>query len=88
MILLLRALSDRQPEAIGSTIPAPLDKDPFAVSTPRLEGGHVLIVDDEADTRELLSLALASAVAQVKACASVSEAMAALRRLSPDLINV
>lgn len=48
----------------------------------------MLIVDDEADTRELLSLALASAVAQVKACASVSEAMAALRRLSPDLINV
>ena len=53
-----------------------------------MHGRFWVLTEDEADTRELLSLALASAVAQVKACASVSEAMAALRRLSPDLINV
>jgi PAS domain S-box-containing protein len=51
-----------------------------------LTGVRVLLVEDEADTRELLSLALAGYGARVRAAASVMEALAALNASPPDVL--
>jgi PAS domain S-box-containing protein len=53
---------------------------------PQLEGVRVLVVDDEADARQLLALVLGECEAVVETAASVSEALEAIRRLSPDLL--
>jgi PAS domain S-box-containing protein len=51
-----------------------------------LEGLEVLIVDDEADARELLATILERAGARVHAAASVSEALQALDRAHPQVL--
>lgn len=53
---------------------------------PRLEGVSVLVVDDERDTREMLKIMIGQLGAEVKACASSSEAMTMLRDWRPDVI--
>ncbi len=51
-----------------------------------LQGVRVLLVEDERDTRELLSVALAGYGARVRAAASVNEALDALRAAVPDVL--
>jgi CheY-like chemotaxis protein len=57
-----------------------------------LEGGallahlHVLVVDDEADTREILGEILGSAGATVSYAASMAEALASFDRVRPDVL--
>jgi len=52
----------------------------------RLAGVRVLVVEDEADTRDLLAAALGHSGAEVDPAASAEEAMAALRRHRPDVL--
>ncbi|WP_071187381.1 PAS domain S-box protein [Trichormus sp. NMC-1] len=51
-----------------------------------LEGLRVLLVDDEADARHLLTTILGEYGAQVMAVASAMEAMSALRKFHPDIL--
>jgi signal transduction histidine kinase/CheY-like chemotaxis protein len=51
-----------------------------------LEGLKVLVVDDEADARELLSVALSRRRASVRTAGSVGEALEALKREQPDIL--
>ena len=52
-------------------------------ATPVLEGVRVLVVDDEGDARDLLSTILAQCKAEVRAVASVAEALEILGHLIP-----
>jgi PAS domain S-box-containing protein len=67
--------------------PAPT---PFAATSvgrpPRLDGIRALVVDDRADERELLSAVLGTAGADVRATASVDEALAVVRELQPHVL--
>ncbi|HEU4795865.1 MAG TPA: ATP-binding protein, partial [Pyrinomonadaceae bacterium] len=54
--------------------------------TDRLDGLHILVVDDEADTRELLKEGLQYCGAQVSVAGSASEALDALTATSPDVL--
>jgi len=51
-----------------------------------LEGLHVLVVEDDEDTREVLTLGLTLYGAEVVAVASASEAVAELEKSIPDVI--
>ena len=51
-----------------------------------LEGLHVLVVDDDADTCALLITVLGHYGAQVSAACSVSDALAAVERLWPEVL--
>ncbi|EPX57990.1 two-component sensor histidine kinase [Cystobacter fuscus DSM 2262] len=53
---------------------------------PELVGLHVLVVEEDADTRELLRTWLESCQARVSVAASAREALEALARLSPDVL--
>jgi CheY-like chemotaxis protein len=55
-------------------------------TAPNLTGVRVLLVDDERDIREFLSVALAQFGAEVKAAASSREAMETLERFHPDVL--
>ena len=52
----------------------------------RLDGVHVLIVDDERDARELLTAILKQSGALVTAAAGVADALGKLQRETPDLL--
>jgi PAS domain S-box-containing protein len=52
----------------------------------RLDGVRVMVVDDEADTRDLLSFSLRNYGAEVTALGSASEALAAIQRDKPDVL--
>lgn len=52
----------------------------------RLEGLKVLVVDDEADTRELLRVGLGQCGAEVMTAGSAQEALAAIEESRPDLL--
>ena len=51
-----------------------------------LKGVRVLVVEDEADSREMLVMVFKRSGATVTAAASAGEAMEALRRATPDLL--
>lgn len=53
---------------------------------PSLEGLRVLIIDDEADARDLISAVLEECGATVRAVASVSSALDAISQLKPDIL--
>jgi signal transduction histidine kinase/CheY-like chemotaxis protein len=53
---------------------------------PELEGVRVLVVDDEADSREVLAEALARYGVEVRACGSAREALDALAEWRPDVL--
>jgi PAS domain S-box-containing protein len=55
-------------------------------SSLRLEGVHIMIVDDEPDTREMLRLLMGQLGAEVRVCASSDEAMGVLNEWNPDVI--
>jgi CheY-like chemotaxis protein len=54
--------------------------------TPVLEGLHILVVDDEQDARELVTAVLETCMATVTAVSSVSEAIAAIKDVRPDIL--
>jgi CheY-like chemotaxis protein len=58
---------------------------PFA-GLPSLAGLKVLVVDDEADTRELICEVLKECGSEVIMCRSVAEALAALQQHNPDIL--
>lgn len=53
---------------------------------PSLSNVYVLVVDDEADTRELLAVVLESAGAKVRTAASVNEALQVIQHSQPDIL--
>ncbi|HEY3119653.1 MAG TPA: response regulator, partial [Vicinamibacteria bacterium] len=65
---------------------APLAAAAAAAAGVRLDGLKILVVDDEADMREFLSLALQRAGAEVAACGSTREALTLLDQALPDVL--
>ncbi|HWN42666.1 MAG TPA: ATP-binding protein, partial [Thermoanaerobaculia bacterium] len=59
---------------------------PDMVGSKILTGLHVLVMDDEADTRDLLVTALEQCGAQVTAVPNVPDALASLDRVLPDVL--
>ncbi len=59
---------------------------PVALPTPRLDGLRVLFVDDEPDARELVTMVLGDAGAEVRAAASAAEALALIEREPFDVM--
>jgi PAS domain S-box-containing protein len=55
-------------------------------SSLRLQGVHIMIVDDEPDTREILRLLMGQLGADVRVCASSNEAMGVMSDWNPDVI--
>jgi signal transduction histidine kinase len=53
---------------------------------PSLDGLRILLVDDEADTRDMLSTILAKCGAVVRGCGSADEAMTLVSEWRPDLL--
>jgi len=71
----------------GSRIhPAARDLLPANDCTDRLDGLRILVVDDEADTRDLLRQGLEYCGAKVKEVGSADEAMKALETFTPDIL--
>ncbi len=69
--------------AVESHVPlATVDRE----STVDLRGLRVLVVEDEADTREMICLTLRRYGAKVTPASSAAEALKALRRIRPDLL--
>jgi signal transduction histidine kinase/ActR/RegA family two-component response regulator len=75
-------LSLAEPERIHPTLSGtvPFDR------PPSLAGLKLLVVDDEPDTRHLLTEILQQCGAEVRTCASAAEAMEALAQATPDLL--
>ncbi len=69
----------------GRVHPAASGNVPFDCP-PALEGLKVLAVDDEPDARQILALVLEQCGAEVKTCASASEALEALEQYKPDIL--
>lgn len=87
VILPLRAISNHPRATDSGSLEQPSRQSAtLETGAARLDGIQVLIVDDEPDTRDLLSLALTNAGAQVKVAGSASEALAAIKKLRPDCI--
>jgi signal transduction histidine kinase/ActR/RegA family two-component response regulator len=66
--------------------PAPAVTSPALPAATRLDGVRVLVVDDDAQTRDLLSEALASSGARVSAADSARQALAQLGTAGADVI--
>ncbi len=66
--------------------PEPRPDEPCVVPGLGLTGVTVLVLEDDADTRELLRLILEECGARVLVCGTVGEAMAALERELPTVI--
>ncbi|MGH7323904.1 MAG: PAS domain S-box protein [Candidatus Rokuibacteriota bacterium] len=74
-------------ERSDSDRPFPMLRDEVRVeSTPALGGLRILVVEDEADSRELFTAALQRCGAEVIAAASATEALEAIDRLRPDVL--
>jgi PAS domain S-box-containing protein len=84
----LRAVRDVQPQLPSeSSSPSAVVKDkPLYSRFPRLDHLQVLVVDDEADARELLMAVLEQCGAEAIAVASAAEALEALQRWRPDVL--
>jgi PAS domain S-box-containing protein len=65
---------------------APLLDTAYGVATPTLEGLRVMIVDDAADTRDLLTKILHRHGAEVRSCASASDALEAIGEWRPAVL--
>ena len=64
----------------------PAEDHPRPAATVRLDGIHVLVVDDESDARELLTTILMQSGAAVTAASGVPDALDKLGRVRPDLL--
>lgn len=73
--------------ATGSEqLAAPVEEARRFADVPRLEGVRVLLVDDEADARELFKSILEDHDVEVTAVSSVGEALAVMDRWRPDVL--
>jgi PAS domain S-box-containing protein len=83
----LPVLSARGAVSDGAQAPAPprAAEEP-ETTAPSLAGLRVLLVDDEADTRMLLTTVLEQRGAEVSAAASAAEALAAIATFEPDVL--
>jgi CheY-like chemotaxis protein/two-component sensor histidine kinase len=70
--------------AAGATLSTPPEAPP--ASTRQLTGAYVLVIDDDEDARELLSVLLGREGAEVALAASASDARAMIRARHPDVI--
>jgi len=70
----------------GRVHPSARDLLPAAECAERLDGLTVLVVDDEADTRELLRAGLENCGAKVIVAALAAEALEVLQRAAPDVM--
>ena len=73
----------------GGAVTAPLDPD--AALSPggcaaSLDGLRVLVVEDEADTRELVAFTLSRCGAEVRTCGTAAEALRALAEWAPEVL--
>ncbi len=59
---------------------------PSSEQSSDLKGIHVLVVDDENDSREIVEFLLEQAGAEVTTTASAKEALAALEHFKPDIL--
>ncbi len=78
--------AEHVPDAAVERRLAPGEEQAPPAQLARLDGIHVLIVDDELDTRELLSAILAQSGAVVTAATGVVDALDKLRLAEPDLL--
>ena len=72
--------------AEGRVHPAARETLPPFECPDRLDGLRVLVVDDEADTREMLKAGLGQCGAEVTAAGSAAEALSEIRRSPPDVL--
>src|SRR5438093_915860 len=81
-------LHEAERAAVDAASPraAPVKSELAVAPSSALDGVRVLIVDDQADTREVLSVLLAGAGAEVRTSASAAEALATLARWQPDVL--
>jgi PAS domain S-box-containing protein len=70
----------------GSTVAVAPPATSRPVDAPSLAGRSILLVEDDADTRDLLHTALEGTGARVSSVASAGEALAAVARATPDLL--
>jgi PAS domain S-box-containing protein len=79
----VRAVQDveRRPEQLSISI-----EEAAIERSPRLENVRVLIVDDEADARSVLTAIIEQCGAEVMAVAATAEALAALDSFKPDVL--
>jgi PAS domain S-box-containing protein len=78
--------TEQLPEVASERRPAPGEDYPQATELARLDGIHVLVVDDERDARELLTAILTQSGALVTAASGVADALDKLRLVTPDLL--
>jgi signal transduction histidine kinase/ActR/RegA family two-component response regulator len=84
-VMVVRAPARRQapePERVHSMVSGQVPFD----CPPELHGLKVLAVDDEADSRHLLTTVLERCGAEVRTCASAAEALATLEDYAPDIL--
>jgi PAS domain S-box-containing protein len=67
---------------------APSDASSLMAGAPDLDGVRVLVVDDGADVREVVSAVLGQCGAEVRAVATAGEALRALAEFAPDVLVV
>ncbi|HSY22031.1 MAG TPA: ATP-binding protein [Polyangiaceae bacterium] len=67
-------------------VPATTQGSPSSGSAERLTGIHVLVVDDDPDARELVSLVLEMSGVEVRTAATAAEALALLEASTPDVV--
>ncbi|AFZ14093.1 GAF sensor hybrid histidine kinase [Crinalium epipsammum PCC 9333] len=75
-----------QPQANNSELILEANGNKVIMDIPTLNGLQVLIVDDEEDTRFLLTIALENYGAKVTAVSSATEALVAVQELMPDVL--
>ena len=76
-----------QVDSSGSRVhPGARDLLPPADATDRLDGLRILVVDDEADTRDLLKQGLEFCGASVKVAESAAQALDAMKSSVPDVL--
>jgi PAS domain S-box-containing protein len=85
-IVSLPLMAVRLPVSDAQNLASPLGGEvPFSCGT-GLNGLRILVVDDDADTREILVKILETCGAEVMAVGSAPEAIAALEELKPDVL--
>ena len=85
-VMIVHAAEDAPEVVAAGRRAAPVEVRPRPAALARLDGIHVLVVDDERDARELLAAILTKSGAQVTAAAGVADALDKLRRVTPDLL--
>ncbi len=79
-------MMDGMPATLTERRQRPAEDVPDMVGSKILTGLHVLVMDDEADTRDLLVTALEQCGARVTAVPNVPDALASLDRVLPDVL--